>query len=87
MSKVGFDNKRNQPIYNINWRELFEKFQSLLIETIIEETHSKYHVRVLRVLKQNGFLEEKELIKMSLLSVQHVRTIVNQLLSESYVEF
>jgi ribosomal protein S8 len=52
---------------------------------IVEETMSKYHSRVVRILKAKGFLEEKDIISMCLLSVKDTRTLINQLLSEGFV--
>jgi len=43
----------------------------------VEETMSKYHSRVLRLLKIKGFLEEKDIIQMCLMSVKETRSLVN----------
>jgi hypothetical protein len=44
---------------------------------IIEESMSKYHARVLRILKSKGFLEEKDIITMCLMSVKDTRALIN----------
>ena len=53
----------------------------------VEETMSKYHSRVVRLLRMKGFLEEKDIIQMSLMSVKETRAIINQLMSEGFVQY
>ena len=53
----------------------------------IEETMSKYHSRVLRLLKIKGYLEEKDIIQMCLMPVKETRALVNQLMSEGFIQF
>jgi len=39
----------------------------MLIERYIESTYGAHHVRVMRILNEKGFVEEKEITKLSLL--------------------
>lgn len=48
---------------------------------------SKYHARVLRILKNKGFLEEKDIIHMCLMSVKDTRALINQLMTEGFVQY
>ena len=48
---------------------------------------SKYHSRVLRLLKIKGYLEEKDIIQMCLMPVKETRALVNQLMSEGFIQF
>ena len=57
-----------------------------MIYKMIEATLSKYHTRVLRILKQKGFLEEKDIIQFCLMSVKDTRALINRLLSEGFVQ-
>jgi ribosomal protein S8 len=54
---------------------------------VVEETMSKYHARVLRVLKAKGFLEEKDIIQFCLLEVKQSRVLINQLMTEGFIQF
>jgi ribosomal protein S8 len=52
---------------------------------IVEESQSKYHSRLLKLLKLKGFLEEKDIIQFCLLDMKHCRQIINSLLSEGFI--
>jgi DNA-directed RNA polymerase III subunit RPC3 len=86
LKKVSFDHKLQAPIYSVNWQGLFTQFQEQMIYKMIEATLSKYHTRVLRILKQKGFLEEKDIIQFCLMSVKDTRALINRLLSDGFVQ-
>jgi len=53
--------------YGINWKTSLISLQYMLIERYIESTYGAHHVRVMRILNEKGFVEEKEITKLSLL--------------------
>lgn len=59
--------------------------QKALNERIITNVYSAHHAKVMRILAQKGFCEEKELVKMSLLPQKNVLAIVNRLLADGYL--
>jgi hypothetical protein len=62
IKKVSFDHKLQADVYAVNFSGMFQAFREQLIMGIVEETMSKYHARVMRVLRAKGFLEEKDII-------------------------
>ena len=74
-------------MYSINWRPLFDSMQELLMLTILSEVRSKYHARVLKILRTNGFMEEKDITKMCLLTLKQSRTLINQLLGDGFITY
>jgi transcription initiation factor IIE alpha subunit len=54
----------------------------MLIERYIEQTYGAHHVRICRILRAKGFLEEKELTKLSLLPQKNLRVIISLLITE-----
>ncbi|TNV79544.1 hypothetical protein FGO68_gene7705 [Halteria grandinella] len=86
VKKISFDHKLQSPVYSFNFSGLFATFRHHFLLTLLEAQHSKYHARVLRVLHSKGFLEEKDLIQFCLLDIKQSRTIINQLLSEGFIQ-
>ncbi|CDW83434.1 UNKNOWN [Stylonychia lemnae] len=85
--KINFDHKKQMAVYTVNWRHIFENFKIQLLYQIVEETMSKYHARVLRILSMKGFLEEKDITQMCLLPLKDTRSLINQLINEGYIQF
>eukprot|EP00347_Sterkiella_histriomuscorum_P013778 403363401 len=85
--KVNFDTKKQLPVFVINWKHIFQNFKQQLMFQIVEETMSKYHARVMRILHSKGFLEEKDITQYCLLPLKNTRSLINQLLNEGYVKF
>jgi hypothetical protein len=58
------------------------------MENIVDQTSrlGQYHVRVLRILKFKGFLNEADISQMSLLPPADTRAIINQLVKEDFVD-
>lgn len=54
----------------------------MLVEKYIETTYGPHHVRVYRILKAKGFMEEKDLTKLSLLPQKNLRSILAKLMSD-----
>ena len=58
--------------FAINWQAAFKQVQMTLIDSIVTGSFGQgqggpHFCRVLRILRQKGFMEEKELVKLSLL--------------------
>jgi len=53
--------------YAINWTEGFNSLQRVLVDEYIKKTYGEHHLRVVRILRAKGFIEEKEMTKFSLL--------------------
>jgi len=53
-----------------------------LLDKIVTDVYGAHHCRVVRVLRQKGFIEEKEIVKLSLLPQKNVLSIVNRLLAD-----
>lgn len=84
--KINFDAKKQMPVYVVNWQQIFKNFKFQLKCQIIDETLSKYHTRIIRILNQKGFLEEKDITQLCLLPLKDTRGLLNQLLNEGYVK-
>jgi len=58
-----------------------------LVENIVLSQHQMgpYHTRVLRILKINGYLTEKQIQDMCLLPARDTRAIINKLIQEGLV--
>ena len=68
LSKVGFDNRLQEGLYAINWTGSFQSLQAALCERIIEGSYGSAHFgRVMRVLRQKGYVDEMEISKLCLL--------------------
>ena len=80
ITKVGIENQQGK--YAINWQAAFLSLQSMLIERYVEQTYCAHHVRVYRILKAKGFVEEKELTKLSLLPQKNIRVIISRMISD-----
>jgi len=51
----------------------------MLLDNYVDGIYGVHHTRVVRILRQNGFLEEKELTKLSLLPQKNLRVILSRL--------
>jgi hypothetical protein len=68
VTKVGFDNKLQEGLYAINWIGSFQSLQAALCESIIEGSYGSLHfARVVRILRQKGYIDEMEISKLCLL--------------------
>ena len=76
-------------LYSVNWQGLFEVVQSTLMENIVENTSymGKYHCRVLRILKEKGYLADQTLSQMSMLPGKDIKAILNTLLKEGMISY
>jgi len=74
-------------LYAINWSGAFKSVQLTLFEQIISTSLGAHYSRVLRILRQKGFIEEKELTKMCLLPQKNIRSLVNKLVHDGLVTF
>ena len=72
--------------YAVNWRAAFASMQSMLIDRYVESIYGKHQVRVLRILRQKGFTEEKELTKLSLLPQKNLRVILTRFINDGLVQ-
>lgn len=55
------------------------------MDEYICKTYGDHHLRVIRILRQEGFIEEKELTKFSLLPQRNLRSILSRLMCEGFV--
>lgn len=88
--KVGFDQQLQQGRYAIDWQAAFKQVQLTLIDEIISGSFGQgqggpHFCRVIRILRQRGFMEEKELVKLSLLPQKNVLAIVNRFIADGLV--
>lgn len=58
----------------------------MLVDKYVEQTHGEHHVRVLRILRAKGFLEEKDLTRFSLLPQKNLRAIIAKFMSEGIIQ-
>ena len=72
--------------YAVNWGDAFAKVQASLIDQVVTGAYGSgkgaHFCRVLRILRQRGFMEEKEIVKLSLLPQKNVLAIVNRFLAD-----
>lgn len=70
----------------MNWGDAFAKVQVSLIDQVVNGAYGSgkgaHFCRVLRILRQRGFMEEKEIVKLSLLPQKNVLAIVNRFLAD-----
>ena len=59
VKEKGTDRGSQQGIYAINWLSGFNSVKLTLLEQIISNRYCAHHSRVIRVLRQRGYLEEK----------------------------
>jgi DNA-directed RNA polymerase III subunit RPC3 len=71
--------------FAINWQQAFKNLQLMLLDNYVEVIYGAHHTRVVRILRQKGFLEEKELTKLSLLPQKNLRVILSRLTVDSIV--
>jgi DNA-directed RNA polymerase III subunit RPC3 len=71
--------------FAINWQQAFKNLQLMLLDNYVEGIYGAHHTRVVRILRQKGFLEEKELTKLSLLPQKNLRVILSRLTVDSIV--
>lgn len=57
----------------------------MLLDNYVEGVYGVHHTRVIRILRQKGFLEEKELTKLSLLPQKNLRVILSRLTVDGIV--
>lgn len=84
VTKVGIEQGLGK--YAVNWQSAFVCLQQMLVEKYVEQTYGPHHVRIVRIMKAKGFLEEKELTKFSLLPQRNLRSILAKLMSDSIVQ-
>ena len=84
ITKVGIVAQQGK--YAINWRSAFVSMQTMLIDRYVESTYGKHQVRVLRILRQKGFTEEKELTKLSLLPQKNLRVILTKFINDGLLQ-
>jgi transcription initiation factor IIE alpha subunit len=72
--------------FGINWAQGFKSVQRMLIDAYVEGTYGAHHLRVIRIIRQKGFVEEKELTKFSLLPQRNLRVILSRLMCEGVIE-
>ena len=58
------DGRSQQGLYAINWLAGYNSVKAALVDQIITNSYGRDHSQVVRVLRQKGFVEEKELVKM-----------------------
>ncbi|TGZ83086.1 hypothetical protein EX30DRAFT_317054 [Ascodesmis nigricans] len=73
---VKFEGKRGNGEWSIDYEELGKKLRGLEIEKIVEERYTSVGTRLLRILKDKGKLEEKQLATISLTAQNTVRALV-----------
>jgi hypothetical protein len=52
---------------------------------IVEDSMSKYHSRIIRLLKVRGFLEEKDILNFCVHDFKETQKFINQLLAEGFI--
>ena len=57
-----------------------------MILKIVEDSMSKYHSRILRLLKARGFLEEKDILNFCVHDFKETQKFINQLLAEGFIQ-
>lgn len=86
ITKVGYDQQLQLSRYAINWKAAFKSVQITLIDAIIAGSYGQgqgaHYCRVMRILRQKGFMEEKEIVKLSLLPQKNVLAIVNRFMAD-----
>lgn len=76
-----------QDVYSINWVAGFTSVQNQLADQIINGTIGAHHGRVMRVLRQKGFLQDKDLSRMCVLPKENISSILNRLMVDGLVEY
>mmetsp|Transcript_15152 Transcript_15152/g.19176 ORF Transcript_15152/g.19176 Transcript_15152/m.19176 type:complete len:181 (-) Transcript_15152:55-597(-) len=86
VARLSFDQQTHLGRYAVNWKAAFAKVQASLLDSIVAGAYGAgkgaHFCRVLRILRQRGFIEEKEIVKLSLLPQKNVLAIVNRLLAD-----
>lgn len=71
--------------FAIDWDQAYKSLQIMLLDNYVEGVYGAHHARVIRILRSKGFLEEKELTKLSLLPQKNLRVILSRLTVDGIV--
>lgn len=92
-SLTGFGHSKDAGVsailhYCVNWAELIKQARNSFMENIVENTTGLgiYHVRVLRILRKKGYLNENDIKLLSLLPPRDARAVINQLKSKGFLK-
>jgi len=58
----------------------------MLVDKYIEKIYSPHHLRVFRILRNKGFLEEKDLTQFTLLPQKNLRAILAKFMCDGIVQ-
>ena len=86
MTKVGVKNTDGLGLFAVDWRGAFRNVQISLVEEIINKARGPHFAKVVRILRQKGYLEEKEVRRMALLPQKNILSILNRLVADKVVQ-
>lgn len=86
VTRLSFDQHLQLGRYAINWQAGFRTIQTSLVDSVVAGAYGSgkgiHFCRVLRILRQRGFMEEKEIVRLSLLPQANVLAIVNRFIAD-----
>lgn len=80
LKKARVDANTGEEFFCVQVNQLVKTLHERCVEKIIEDTYSRYHKRVYRILRLNGFLDEPSIGSKCFMPPKEVRKIINQLL-------
>ncbi len=78
-------NHEGDLLYSLDTWAMVRKLKLNLLDATVEDTFPAYHGRVFRVLRHNGYLEEKKLSGISLVKIKETRGILSDLFQQGFI--
>ncbi|RPA99946.1 hypothetical protein L873DRAFT_1843189 [Choiromyces venosus 120613-1] len=82
---VRLESNRGLGEWSVNYKELGKLMRHIELEKVVEETFGEMGLRLLRIIKDKGKLEEKQVASIALLKQKEIRSILTGLQENGYL--
>jgi len=82
---VQLESNRGLGEWSVNYKELGKLMRHIELEKVVEETFGEMGLRLLRIIKDKGKLEEKQIASIALLKQKEIRSILTGLQENGYL--
>ncbi|KAG0130216.1 RNA polymerase III subunit RPC82-domain-containing protein [Tuber indicum] len=82
---VRLESNRGLGEWSVNYKELGKLMRHIELEKVVEETFGEMGLRLLRIIKDKGKLEEKQIASIALLKQKEIRSILTGLQESGYL--